>query len=91
MAIHILPSSEVRDHMSEVIKTIVKDGSSCFITQYGKAQAVLMSMDRFEELMSLAEDALDERDELLVMRVEKARRAFKKSGGIRVHSGDRLR
>ena len=41
MSIKILPSTEVRDHMSEVIKAISAEGSSCFITQYGKAEAVI--------------------------------------------------
>jgi PHD/YefM family antitoxin component YafN of YafNO toxin-antitoxin module len=84
MAIKILPSSEVRDHMAEIIKSIAAEGSSCFITQYGKASAVMISVDRFNELMSLVEDALDEKDELLALRVEEARRNFQKSGGIRV-------
>ncbi len=82
MGIQILPSTQVRDHMAEVIKHITEEGSSCFITQYGKAEAVLLSVERFNELMSLVEDALDEKDELLALRVEEARTSFKKSGGI---------
>lgn len=83
MGIQILPSSEVRDHMAEVLKRIAKEGSSCFITQYGRAEAVLMSVERFNELISLVEDALDEKDEFLALRVEEARRNFKKTGGIK--------
>ncbi|PIQ82606.1 MAG: hypothetical protein COV76_02690 [Candidatus Omnitrophica bacterium CG11_big_fil_rev_8_21_14_0_20_64_10] len=83
MGIHILPSSEVRDHMSKIIKQVSKEGSSCFITQYGRAEAVLMSVERFSELMSLVEDALDEKDELLALRVEEARRGYKKGGGTK--------
>ena len=83
MGIQILPSSEVRDHMAEIIKNISKEGTSCFITQYGRAQAVMISVERFNELISLVEDALDEKDELLALRVEEARRNYKKTGGIK--------
>lgn len=83
MAIRILPSTEVRDHMSQIIKDISEKGASCFITQYGKAEAVMMSFDRFNELMNLVEDALDEKDDLLALRVEEARKNYKKSGGIK--------
>ena len=83
MSMRILPSSEVRDHLSEIIKNISKEGSSCFITQYGKAEAVMISINRFNELVSLLEDVLDEKDELLALRVEEARRSFKKTGGIK--------
>jgi PHD/YefM family antitoxin component YafN of YafNO toxin-antitoxin module len=83
MTMKILPSTEVRDHMSQVIKDISKDGSSCFITQYGKAEAVLISVDRFNELMSLVEDALDEKDDMLALRVEEARRNYKNGKGVK--------
>ncbi len=83
MAIRILPSTEVRDHMSQIIKEIAEKGASCFITQYGKAEAVMISVDRFHELMSLVEDALDEKDELLALRVEEARRNYRSKGGIK--------
>ena len=83
MSMRILPSSEVRNHLSEIIKSLSKEGTSCFITQYGKAEAVMISIDRFNDLISLLEDVLDERDELLTLRVEQARRNFKKTGGIK--------
>jgi PHD/YefM family antitoxin component YafN of YafNO toxin-antitoxin module len=83
MAIRILPTSEVRDQMAAIIKEISSEGSSCFITQYGKAQAVMISVERFNELMSLVEDAIDEKDELLALRVEEAKKNFKKTGGIK--------
>ena len=83
MGIQILPSTQVRDHMAEIIKHVSEEGSSCFITQYGKAEAVLLGVERFNELMSLVEDALDEKDELLALRVEEAKRNFKKSGGMK--------
>ncbi len=83
MGIKILPSTEVRDHMAQVMKDISKEGISCFITQYGRAEAVMISIERFNELMSLVEDALDEKDELLALRVEEARTKYKKGKGIK--------
>ena len=83
MSIKIYPSSYVRDHMSEVINIVSEEGTSCFITQYGKAEAVMLSMERFSEIMGLVEDALDEKDELLALRVEEARKNYKKSGGVK--------
>lgn len=82
MAVKIMASTDVRDHMSQVVGDIAKNGNSCFITQYGKAEAVMMSVDRFNELMSLVEDALDEKDELVALRVEEARRGYAKGKGI---------
>lgn len=84
MSIQILPSTEVRDRMAQIIKQISRDGNSCFITQYGKAEAVMMSVERFDELMSLVEDALDEKDEFLALQVERARRSYRQKGGIPV-------
>ncbi len=83
MGMKILPSSEVRDNMAQIIKSIAEEGASCFITQYGKAQAVMIGVDRFNELMSLVEDALDEKDELLALRLEEARREYKKKKGVK--------
>jgi prevent-host-death family protein len=82
MSVKILASTEVRDHMSQVLNDVSKNGNSCFITQHGKAQAVILSVDRFEELLSLVEDSLDEKDELLALRITQARRTYKKGKGI---------
>jgi PHD/YefM family antitoxin component YafN of YafNO toxin-antitoxin module len=82
MSVKIMPATEVRDRMSQVISEISENGDSCFITQYGKAEAVMLSIDRFDELMSLVEDALDEKDELLALRVKQARRNYAKGKGI---------
>lgn len=83
MGLKILPTTEVRDQMSQIMKDIAKEGNTCFITQYGKAEAVMISFERFNEMMNLLEDVLDEKDELLAVRVEAARRDFKKKGGLK--------
>ena len=50
--IKILPSSEVRDRMSSVIKELQQNGSPCYVTQYGKAAAVLLSVTQYNELLA---------------------------------------
>ena len=55
MQIKILPSSQVRDKMASIIQEMRRDGSPYFVTQYGKAAAVLMSIDQYNELMSKLE------------------------------------
>ncbi len=49
--IKIMPSSEVRDRMSSVIKELQANGAPCYVTQYGKAAAVLLSVDQYNELL----------------------------------------
>ncbi len=82
MPIKIIAATQARDHMSEVIEDIAQSGETCFITQYGKAEAVMMSAGRFDELMSLVEDAFDEKDALLALRVVQARRNYASGKGI---------
>ncbi len=44
---------------------------------------MMINGERFNKWASLVEDALDEKDELLALRVEEAKRNFKKTGGIK--------
>lgn len=82
MAVRILPSSEVRDHMAEVIRSFGKSDDPCYITQHGRAAAVLLPVYRFEALMSLLEDKEDEMDSRLARRIETARKAYASGKGI---------
>lgn len=77
MGIRIVPASEVRDRMASVVKEITRDGEPCFITQYGKAKAVLLSIDRYEAMMDLLEDKEDETDSELAKRVKEARAHYR--------------
>ena len=81
MSIKILPSSEVRNHMAQIIKETSQDGSVCFITQHGKAEVVLLGVARYNQMLSLLEDVMDEKDASLGARVTEARKNYKKSGG----------
>ena len=82
MTIRILPSSEVRDHMAEVIRSFKESDAPCYITQHGRAAAVLLPVYRFEALMSLLEDAEDEMDSRLAQRITQIRKEFAKGKGI---------
>ncbi|MHB8841883.1 MAG: type II toxin-antitoxin system Phd/YefM family antitoxin [Candidatus Aquicultor sp.] len=62
MAVKILPASEIREQLSKVLKSLSEEKEPVFITQYGKAKAVLMDIDRYNDLMQLLEDLEDIRD-----------------------------
>ncbi|NCO65494.1 MAG: prevent-host-death family protein [Candidatus Aquicultor secundus] len=62
MAINILSASEVREQLSRILKSLSEKKEPVFITQYGKAKAVLMDIDRYNALMQLLEDLEDIRD-----------------------------
>jgi len=57
--IKILPSSEVRDRIALVLRDLKKDKEPVYITQRGKAAAVLVDIDQFNTLMDLLEDLED--------------------------------
>ena len=62
MAVTILPTSEVRDKIASVLKRLSETAEPIFITRYGKAEAVLVSIDRYNAMMDLLEDREDELD-----------------------------
>ncbi|MDI6816063.1 MAG: type II toxin-antitoxin system Phd/YefM family antitoxin [Actinomycetota bacterium] len=62
MAIKILPASEVRGQLSGILKRLAEDKAPIYITQYGKAKAVLMDIERYDALMQLLEDLEDIRE-----------------------------
>ncbi|MBQ9208735.1 MAG: type II toxin-antitoxin system Phd/YefM family antitoxin [Oscillospiraceae bacterium] len=60
--IDIRPISDLRNHFSE-IEAAVSNGSPVFLTKNGYGSMVVMSMDRYEEIVnSDIEEALDEAD-----------------------------
>ncbi|HCG98601.1 MAG TPA: type II toxin-antitoxin system prevent-host-death family antitoxin [Actinobacteria bacterium] len=62
MAIKILPASEVRGQLSSILKRLAEDKAPVYITQYGRAKAVLMDIERYDALMQLLEDLEDIRE-----------------------------
>ena len=59
MKVKILPSSKVRDRIATVLRELKKNQEPIFITQRGKAAAVLVDIDQYNALMELLEDLED--------------------------------
>ncbi|HEY4686625.1 MAG TPA: type II toxin-antitoxin system Phd/YefM family antitoxin [Candidatus Subteraquimicrobiales bacterium] len=62
MSVKILPSSQVRDKIASVLHELRKNKKPVYITQRGKAAAVLVDIDRYNALMDLLEDMEDIND-----------------------------
>jgi prevent-host-death family protein len=52
-----MPMSEVRERLAEAVETA--RGEAVFIERYGKPAAVLVSSERYEELVEALEDVED--------------------------------
>jgi PHD/YefM family antitoxin component YafN of YafNO toxin-antitoxin module len=89
MGVKILPSSTVRDKISSILKEFSEDDTPCFVTQYGKARAVLVDIHRYNAMMSLLEDIEDENDSMLAKRVEEARAEYSAGKGVPFKSRNR--
>jgi prevent-host-death family protein len=59
---NILPSSEVRDKISLILKQVEETGEPVFITQYSRPKAVLVDFKVYNQLMKDIEDMEDIRD-----------------------------
>jgi PHD/YefM family antitoxin component YafN of YafNO toxin-antitoxin module len=81
VAVTILPASEVRDRMAAVLKQLSETGQPVFITRYSRAEAVLLSMERYGTMMDLLEDREDELDSALGRRVLREREAHARGEG----------
>ena len=81
MAITILPTSEVRDKIASVLKRLSETGEPIFITRYSKAEAVLLSIDRYNAMMDLLEDQEDELDTALGRGIREERQAYARGEG----------
>jgi PHD/YefM family antitoxin component YafN of YafNO toxin-antitoxin module len=68
--------------MAAVIRSFKGNDAPCYITQHGKAAAVLLPVYRFEALMSVLEDAEDDMESHQGRRLAQARREFTQGGGI---------
>ena len=77
MSTLILSASEVRSKMAQILVTIKKEGSACFVTKNGRAVATLLPIEIYDQIISALEDRLDEEDAQLVAEVKEARREYK--------------
>jgi len=81
MAITILPTSQVRDNIASVLKSLSHTGEPVFITRYSRAEAVLLPIERYRAMMDLLEDREDELDSALERRLMEEREAHARGEG----------
>jgi len=55
-------TSELADKSNVLLKDISSSGQTCYITEHGKAKAVLMDIHRYHALMDLIEETEYYRD-----------------------------
>jgi len=59
MTTKILPISDLRKRTSGIIRAIREDGDVVYITQHGRAVAVLVDYEQYETLLAHLEDLSD--------------------------------
>ena len=77
MTVTILPTNEVRNRIGTLLNRLRETGEPIFISRHGQAEAVLLSVDRYNAMMDLLEDREDELDTALGQRVQEEREAYK--------------
>jgi prevent-host-death family protein len=77
MTMTILPTNEVRNRIGSLLNRLRETGEPIFISRHGQAEAVLLSVDRYNAMMDLLEDREDELDTALGQRVREEREAYK--------------
>ncbi len=59
MTTKILPISDLRRQISQVIREIQEDGDVVYITQHGRPAVVLVDYEQYEALLAQLEDLAD--------------------------------
>ena len=77
MSINIIPETELRKNIAKTLDKVEKDDETLFVTKNGHAVATLISVDKYNRILSELEDRLDEQDELIVKQVHEARKSYK--------------
>ena len=52
----IRPISDLRNHFKDIERAVQQTGGPIFFTQKGRASFVLLSNDKYDELMAMLED-----------------------------------
>jgi prevent-host-death family protein len=76
MTVTILPTNEVRNRIGSLLNRLRETGEPIFISRHGQAEAVLLSVDRYNAMMDLLEDREDELDTALGQRIREEREAY---------------
>jgi prevent-host-death family protein len=81
MNVPVLPTHEVRSKIGEILNRLQQTGEPIFVSRHGKAEAVLLSMDRYSAMIDLLEDREDEQDVMLGQRIQEEREAYSRGEG----------
>ena len=81
MTMTVLPIHEVRNKMGAILKKLRETKEPIFISRQGKAETVLLSVNRYNVMMDLLEDREDELDTTLGQRVQEEREAYIRGEG----------
>jgi len=76
MAATIFSTSEVRSKIATILARLQKTKKPVFIARRGKAEAVLLSIERYNAMIDLLEDREDELDMALGQRIREERQAY---------------
>lgn len=57
MTTKIMPATELRARIGQILDELIKTGEPVFVTRHGRAQAVLISVTAFDALIQHAEQA----------------------------------
>ena len=71
------PATYIRSHMADILEKLREEGSSCLVTQKGRATAALVPMELYNQMISDLEDWMDEQDKSLAKEVRQARKEYK--------------
>lgn len=61
--IRIRPLSDLRNKFPEIEKMVVKDGEAVYLTKNGHGSMVVMSLEKYSELIDGVQIRLDEADQ----------------------------
>lgn len=59
METKIMPVTDLRRDTSRILKSVREDGDVVYITQHGRAAAVLLDYDQYQALLAQLEDLSD--------------------------------
>ena len=59
MTTKILPVTDLRRHTSRILQSVREDGDVVYITQHGRAAAVLLDYEQYQALLAQLEDLSD--------------------------------
>ena len=72
----LLSTSEIRSKIAAVLTRLQKTKKPVVITRRGKAEAVLIPIERYNAMLDLLEDREDELDKSLGRRLREERQAY---------------